>query len=242
MATLLQGCEQYCVLYLDDVAIFSNTWQDHMKHLDEILGKIASVKLKIKPVKCKFAQDCLKYLGHMVEGGYRSPADAKIQAVLDFPTPRSKTEIRKILGMIAYYSHYIENYATLVEPLTRALKGKTRKESIEWTEEMEKALQKVKGKLTQKPVLFAPDFKREFIVQTDASDLGVGVILTQRINGEEHPILYLSREFSGLKKSYRATGRECSAIIFAIKKLRYYLDGQKFKTQPVSLTQNECRE
>ncbi|GBN17338.1 hypothetical protein AVEN_231721-1, partial [Araneus ventricosus] len=66
-----------------------------------------------------------------------------------------------------------------------------RKESIKWTEEMEKSLEKVKGKLTQKPVLFAPDFKREFIVQTNESDLGVGVILTQRINGEEHPILYL---------------------------------------------------
>ncbi|GBN21046.1 Retrovirus-related Pol polyprotein from transposon 412 [Araneus ventricosus] len=136
--------------------------------------------------------------------------------------------------MIAYYSRYIENYATLVEPLTRALKGKTRKESIEWTEEMEKALEKVKGKLMQKSVLFAPDFKREFIVQTDASDLGVGVILTQRINGEEHPILYLSRKFSGPEKRYtryNATERECAAIIFVIKKLRYYLDGQKFKIE-----------
>ncbi|GBN98802.1 Retrovirus-related Pol polyprotein from transposon 297 [Araneus ventricosus] len=96
---------------------------------------------------------------------------------------------------------------------------------------MEKALENVKGKLTHKPVLFAPDFKREFIVQTDASDLGVGVILTQRINGEEHPILYLSRKFSGPEKRYSATERECAAIIFAIKKLRYYLDGQKFKIE-----------
>ncbi|GBO18323.1 Transposon Ty3-I Gag-Pol polyprotein [Araneus ventricosus] len=144
MATLLQGCEQYCVPYLDDVAIVSDTWQDHMRHLNEILCKIGSAKLKIKPVKCKFAQDCVKYFGHMLGRVCRSPAEAIIQAVLDFPTPRSKTEIRKILGMIAYYSRYIENYAMLVEPLTRALKGKTRKESIEWTEEMEKALEKKK--------------------------------------------------------------------------------------------------
>ncbi|GBN88956.1 Retrovirus-related Pol polyprotein from transposon 412 [Araneus ventricosus] len=137
----------------------------------------------------------------MVGGGCRSLAEAKIPAVLDFPTPRSKIEIRRILGMIECYSRYIENYATLVEPLTRALKSKKRKESIEWTEEMEKALERVKDKLTQKPVLFAPDFKREFIVQTDASDLGVGVILTQRINGEQHPILYLSRKFSGPKNA-----------------------------------------
>ncbi|GBM66561.1 Retrovirus-related Pol polyprotein from transposon 412 [Araneus ventricosus] len=133
--------------------------------------------------------------------------------------------------MIAYYSHYIENYATLVEHLTRALKGKTRKESIEWTEEMEKALGKVKDKLTQRPVLFTSDFKREFIVQTDASDIGVGVILTQRINGKEHPILYLNRKFSCPEKRYSATERQCAAIIFSIKKLRYYLDGQKFKIE-----------
>ncbi|GBN99280.1 Retrovirus-related Pol polyprotein from transposon 17.6 [Araneus ventricosus] len=96
---------------------------------------------------------------------------------------------------------------------------------------MEKALENVEGKQTQKPVLFAPDFKREFIVQTDASDIGVGVILTQRINGEEHPILYLSGKFSGPEKRYSATERECAAIIFAIKKLRYYLDGQQFKIE-----------
>ncbi|GBN11979.1 Retrovirus-related Pol polyprotein from transposon 17.6 [Araneus ventricosus] len=228
MATLLQGCEKYCVPYLDDVAIFSDTWETHMEHLDKILEKIAGAKLKIKPIKCKFAQDSVKYLGHKVGGGCRTPAEAKIQAVLDFPAPRSKTEIRKILGMIAYYSRYIENYATLVEPLTRALKGKTRKESITWTSEMEEALITVKQRLTEKPVLYAPNFEKEFIVQTDASDLGIGVVLAQRTKGEEHPILYLSRKFSGPEKNYSTTEKECAAIIFAIKKLRYYLDGQKF--------------
>ncbi|GBM66563.1 hypothetical protein AVEN_251978-1 [Araneus ventricosus] len=84
MATFLQVCEQYCVPYLDDVVIFSNTWQDHMKHLDEILSKVASAKLKIKPVKCKFAQDCVKYLGHMVGRGCRSPAEAKSQGGFGF--------------------------------------------------------------------------------------------------------------------------------------------------------------
>ncbi|GBO20401.1 hypothetical protein AVEN_205990-1 [Araneus ventricosus] len=94
---------------------------------------------------------------------------------------------------------------------------------------MEKALEKVKGKLTQKPVLFAPGFMREFIVQTNASDLGVGVSLTQRINGEEHLILYLSKKFSGPEKRYSATEGQCAAIIFEIKKLRYYLDGKNSK-------------
>ncbi|GBN57419.1 Retrovirus-related Pol polyprotein from transposon 17.6 [Araneus ventricosus] len=228
MATLSQGCEKYCVPYLNDVATFSDTWEKHREHLNKILEKIASAKLKIKSIKCKFEQDCVKYLGHKVGGGCRTHAEAKIQAVLDFPAPRYKTEIHKMLGMIAYYSRYIEIYATLVEPITRALKGKTRKESITWTSEMEEALRTVKQRLTEKPVLYAPNFEKEFIVQTGASDFGIGVVLAQRTNGEEHTILYLSRKFSGPEKKYSTTEKECAAIIFAIKKLRYYLDGQKF--------------
>ncbi|GBM08074.1 Retrovirus-related Pol polyprotein from transposon 297 [Araneus ventricosus] len=166
MATLLQGCEKYCLPCLDDAAIFSDTWEKHMEHLDKILEKIAGAKLKIKPIKCKFAQDCVKYFGHKVGGGCKTPAEAKIQAVLDFPAPWFKPEIRKILGMIAYCSRYIENYATLLEPLTCALKGKTRKESITWTSEMKEALRTVKQRLTEKPVLYAQNFEKEFIVQT----------------------------------------------------------------------------
>ncbi|GBM97180.1 Retrovirus-related Pol polyprotein from transposon 17.6 [Araneus ventricosus] len=219
MATLSQGCEKYCVPYLNDVATFSDTWEKHREHLNKILEKIARAKLKIKPIKCKFAQDCVKYLGHKVGGGCRTHAEAKIQAVLDFPAPRSKTEIHKMLGMIAYYSRYIEIYATLVEPITRTLIGKTRKESITWTSEMEEALRNVKHRLTEKPVLYAPNFEKEFIVQTGASDFGIGVVLAQRTNGEEHPILYLSRKFSGPEKKYSTTEKECAAIIFAIKKI-----------------------
>ncbi|KAG8172413.1 hypothetical protein JTE90_014137, partial [Oedothorax gibbosus] len=119
MSQLLQGCEEYSVPYLDDVAIFSNTWEDHLKHLDEVLKR--------------------------------------------------------------------------VEPLTRALKGKNRKEKIEWTEECEKAVKVLKQKLTDRPVLYAPDFTKEFIVQTDASDIGIGVVLAQKGEKDlDHPVLYLS--------------------------------------------------
>lgn len=228
MSLLLQGCENFCVPYLDDIAIFSKTWEAHMEHLDIILKKLEDAKLKIKPSKCQFAQDSVTYLGHVVGNGRRSPAEAKIQAVLDFPIPKSKTEIRQILGMVGYYARYIENYATIVEPLTRALKGKNRKESIEWSAEMQKAFEEVKRKLTDQPILYAPNYEHPFIVQTDASDLGVGVILAQRIEKEEHPILYLSRKFTAPERNYTTTEKECAAIIFAIKKLKHYLDGQKF--------------
>lgn len=228
MADLLAGCEDFCVPYIDDIAIFSDTWDDHLKHIEIILGKLAKAKLKIKPAKCQFAQSSVKYLGHVVGGGVRTPAEAKIKAVLDFPIPTTKTEIRKILGTIGYYSRYLKDYATIVEPLTNALKGKNRKEKIEWTVEMGKAFELVKRKLTESPILYAPNYQREFILQTDASEKGLGVILAQRKNSEEHPILYLSRKFTGPEKNYSVTEKECAAIIYGIKKLKPYLDGQKF--------------
>ena len=231
MATLLGGYEEFCVPYVDDVAIFSNDWKEHIRHVEIVLEKLAEAKLRIKPAKCKFAQKCVKYLGHLVGGGYRTPAEAKIKAVLDFPIPKTKTDIRKILGTIGYYSRYIRNYSTLVEPLTRALKGKNKKEAIEWTEEMGEAFEAIKRKLTENPVLYAPDYNAEFILQTDASEKGLGVVLAQQKGDEDHPILFLSRKFTGAEKNYSVTEKECAAIIYGIKKLRPYLDGQRFRIQ-----------
>ena len=131
MASLLAGCEHYCVPYVDDVAIFSNDWEEHVKHIDIILGKLEKAKLKVKPKKCKFARNSVKCLGHLEGGGCRSLEEAKIKTILDLPSLKTKTEIRKVLGMIGYYARNIKGCATLVEPLTTALKGKNRKESVE---------------------------------------------------------------------------------------------------------------
>ncbi|GFX77866.1 retrovirus-related Pol polyprotein from transposon 17.6 [Trichonephila clavipes] len=95
--------------------------------------------------------------------------------------------------------------------------------------ECENAFRELKGKLIDKPVLYAPNFEREFIVQTDASNAGMGAVLTQlNEQGEEHPILYLSKKFSEVEKRYCTTEKECASIVFAIKMLHYYLDGHFF--------------
>ncbi|GFV99287.1 retrovirus-related Pol polyprotein from transposon 412 [Trichonephila clavipes] len=114
-------------------------------------------------------------------------------------------------------------------PLTDALKGRAKKGEIKWTTECENAFRELKGKLIDKPVLYAPNFEREFIVQTDASNAGMGAVLTQLAEqGEEHPIVYLSKKFSEVEKRYCTTEKECASIVFAIKRLHYYLDGNSF--------------
>ncbi|GFT09906.1 retrovirus-related Pol polyprotein from transposon 412 [Trichonephila clavipes] len=104
-----------------------------------------------------------------------------------------------------------------------------KKGEIKWTTECENAFRELKGKLIDKPVLYAPNFEREFIVQTDASNAGMGAVLTQLTEqGEEHPILYLSKKFSEVEKRYCTTEKECASIVFAINRLHYYLDGNSF--------------
>ncbi|GFX46385.1 retrovirus-related Pol polyprotein from transposon 297 [Trichonephila clavipes] len=161
--------------------------------------------------------------------GFRTPSEVKVQAVLEFPTPRTKTQIRAFLGLAGYYQKYINLFSVITAPLTVALKGRAKKGEITWTTECENAFRELKGKLIDKPALYAPNFEREFIVQTDASNVGMGAVLTQlNEQGEEHPILYLSKKFSEVEKRYCTTEKECASIVFAIKRLHYYLDGNSF--------------
>ncbi|KFM69716.1 Retrovirus-related Pol polyprotein from transposon 17.6, partial [Stegodyphus mimosarum] len=232
MQEVLNGCEEFAVPYLDDVAIFSKTWECHLKHLEIVLKRISRAKLTIKPSKCRFAQKHVLYLGHVVGQGYRKPSEIKTKAIRDFPTPKTKTDIRAFLGLAGYYSRYIPMYSAIAAPLTDLLKGKSVKGDILWNAESERAFTELKEKLTSYPVLYAPDFTLPFILQTDASDYGMGVVLTQLTsNGEEHPIIFLSKKFSEVEKKYCTTEKECASIVFGIKKLHYYLDGQDFIVQ-----------
>ncbi|GFU86030.1 retrovirus-related Pol polyprotein from transposon 297 [Trichonephila clavipes] len=167
---------------------FSKLMAELLNGLEDFV-RIKRAKLTIKPSKCKFAQQNVKFLGHIVGQGFRTPSEIKVQAVLEFLTPRTKTQIRALLGIAGYYQKYINLFSVIAAPLTNALKGRAKKGEITWTTECENAFRELKGKLIDKPVLYAPNFEREFIVQTDASNAGMGAVLTQLTEqGEEHPI------------------------------------------------------
>ncbi|GFV41529.1 retrovirus-related Pol polyprotein from transposon 297 [Trichonephila clavipes] len=172
MAQVLEGLEQFALPYIDDIGIFSQGWKDHVKHIDIVLGRLRKAGLKVKPSKCKFAQEEVLFLGHRIGSGSRSPSDLKIKAIADFPRPTTKTQVRSFLGLVGYYSHYIPNYSRIASPLTDALKGKIKKEKITWDEKCGKAFEELKAKLVSQPILFAPDFATDFILQTDASEVG----------------------------------------------------------------------
>lgn len=228
MAEILKGCDDFALPYLDDIAIFSENWEDHLTHLDCVLQKIRQAKLNVKPSKCKFSQSHVKYLGHLVGQGQRTPGEIKVKAIQDFPEPTSKTEIRAFLGLAGYYRKYIPSFSVVSAPLSDQLKGKNRKGKIIWDDKCQKAFLELKERLSRNPILYAPDFSKPFILQCDASNLGIGIVLSQvNDHGEEHPILYLSKKFSIAEQKYGTTEKECAAIIFAVKKLQCYLDNQQ---------------
>ncbi|GFU25617.1 retrovirus-related Pol polyprotein from transposon 297 [Trichonephila clavipes] len=186
MAQVLEGLEQFALPYIDDIAIFFQGRKYHVKHIDIVLKRLRKAGLKVKPSKCKFAQEEVLFLGHRIGSGNRSPSDLKIKAIVDFPRPTTKTQVRSFIGLVGYYSHYIPNYSTIASPLTDALKGKIKKEKITWDEKCEKVFEELKAKLVSQPILFAPDFATDFILQTDASEVVLGLFYRE----EKRTILF----------------------------------------------------
>ncbi|XP_064465312.1 uncharacterized protein LOC135376767 [Ornithodoros turicata] len=186
MDHVLQGLDTFALPYLDDVAVFSNTWEDHLEHLKTVLQRFRDAGLTVKAEKCQLARGSISYLGHVVGQGARRPADAKIAAVRDFPQPPTKKDIRSFLGLTGYYQRYINRYSEIAAPLTDALR-KRAPERVEWDKAREDSFRCLKNALTTEPVLRAPDYHREFLIQCDAtaSNRGLGVVLSQFVSSSK---------------------------------------------------------
>lgn len=150
---------------------------------------------------------------------------AKVEAVRNFPVPTTLKEVQRFLGLAGWYHRFIPHFSEIAAPL-HALKS--RDVVWEWTMECQQAFDKLKSALQKTPVLASPDFTKGFKVQTDASDVGLGAVLTQDHDGAEHVIAYASRLLHGAEKSYSTPEKECLAVIWAVKKWKQYLEGKHF--------------
>lgn len=228
MDRVLHGLGEFALPYLDDVAIFSDTWESHLEHLRVVLSRLKETGLTVKPAKCHLGCGEVTYLGHVVGRGRRRPSDIKVAAILNYPRPTTKTDIRAFLGLAGYYQHYVRDYSDLASPLTDALR-KSEPVKVTWDSKKENAFQMLKRALSHKPVLTAPDFSKGFIIQCDASDRGMGAVLCQEdASGHERPILYLSRKLSCREEAYSTSEKECACVVWAVQKLACYVSGSKF--------------
>jgi hypothetical protein len=215
-----------CFVFLDDVVIYARSLAEHDVKLREVFARLRKYNLKLQPDKCEFLRKEVNYLGHVItENGVR-PDPTKVEAVEKFPRPVNEKQLKSFLGMIGYYRKFIPKFSKIASPLHALLKKGA---SFEWTVNQENAFQGLKDKLITQPILQFPDFTKEFILTTDASNLGLGAVLSQGEIGKDLPIAYASRNLNQAEKNYSTSEKELLAIIWAVKHFRPYLYGRKFK-------------
>jgi len=182
-----------CLVYLDDIIVFSRDFDTHVQRLQEVLDKLRAVNLKLHPKKCSLFQRKVSFLGHVLsEAGIEVQKD-KVAAVRDWPTPQNLSGLRLFLGLCSYYRRFIQGFADLAAPL-HALQRKQAR--FIWTEEQGDAFSQLKERLMSASVLGMPTDEGTFYLDADASDVGLGAVLSQQQGNSEVVIAYASRALS----------------------------------------------
>ncbi|XP_043474040.1 uncharacterized protein LOC122506110 [Leptopilina heterotoma] len=221
--TALNGLiNKICMVYLDDIVVYGSSIEEHNKNLVLLFERLRHTGLKLQPDKCEFLRPELEYLGHLVTKDGIKPNPNKTKAVSEFKVPHNRTSLKSFLGLSGYYRKFIKNYSTIAKPLTELTKES--KQFI-WTPDCQKAFDTLKLSLCQAPVLKYPNFEKEFTLITDASNVGLGAILSQ----DGHPCYYISRTLNAPELNYTTTEKELLAIVWAVQRFRQFLLGRKFK-------------
>lgn len=218
--------EGWVKVYIDDVIVFSKTYQEHLIHLEKVLQAIANAGFTISIKKCQFAFAEIRALGRKVSGLDLAVDPHKIAAVADWPRPTNKRQLQSFLGFIDYHRAHIPDLAKILKPLNPL----TSSTAIwEWTKEPEDSLQAAKRSLLTPAVLAMPDFSLLFKLYIDACFEGLGAALSQVQQNKERPIAFISRRLRPSEERYAATQLECLGLIWALEKLYYYLDGAQLE-------------
>lgn len=226
MTHALRGLEwDICLVYIDDLIIFSRTFDDHLLHLEKVFKRLKEANVRLKPSKCYFVQSKVDYLGHVVSAEGLRPNPNKIKAVQEFPVPVNSTGVKAFLGLCNYYRRFVKGFAQIASPLNK-LTSKHAK--FEWTDKCQKAFEALKTALVSAPILAYPDFTQPFHLYVDACQTGIGMTLGQNIDKKETVVAYAGRDFNAAERNYSAMEREALAVIDGIKRFQSYLYGRKF--------------
>ena len=226
MDRVLEGLHwQTCLVYLDDIIVFSQTFDQHIERLREVLKRIRAAKLKLSPQKCQLFQKKVSFLGHIVSDEGVGTNPEKTEAIDKWPRPKSVREVRSFLGLCSYYRRFVRGFADIARPL-HSLTGKEMQ--FEWTRACENAFQKLKSVLVRPPILGYPSEHEPFVLDADASGDGLGAVLSQVQQGKERVIAYYSRVLTKTERQYCVTRRELLAVICAVKHFHHYLYGRHF--------------
>lgn len=213
--------------FIDDILIASETWEQHLAVVEDVLVRIQDCGLTAKPSKCCLGFDSLTFLGHRIEAGHLLPEEDKVEKIRNAARPKTKKELRSFLGLAGYYRKFVPNFAIVAKSLTDRTK-KGHPEKVEWNVECEQAFDSLKEHLSQKPVIRLPDPSKEYTLRTDASDTGLGAVLLQDQGEGLQPIAYASKKLNGAETRYSTIEKECMAVVWGVKKFEPYIYGTHF--------------
>lgn len=223
MNSILQPCLRRSVLvFMDDILVYSHSLEAHVQHLHEVFSLLRKHCFFVKASKCSFARRSLDYLGHIISAEGVATDPRKTQVMQAWPRPTTPTELRGFLGLTGYYRKFVRKYGLLAKPLTNLLKKK--QVNFIWSAEAETAFLALKEAMTSTPVLQLPNFQKQFIVETDACDTGIGAVLMQ----DSHPIAFLSKALSPTHQQLSIYEKEFLALIMAVERWRPYLQRGEF--------------
>ena len=211
----------FVVVYLDDIMIYSKTLEDHEKHLRAVLERLREHKFYANLKKCDFMKSEVAFLGHIISADGIKVDPKKVQAVSEWDVPRDVRGVRSFLGLANYFRRFIQGFSKMVAPLTNLTK---KDNSFVWTSECQDAFEKVKYSLTQAPVLVSPTRDKPYEVVSDASGIGLGAVLLQ----DGRPVAFESRKLSGAEQNYTVTEQEMLGVVHALQRWRCYLEGADF--------------
>ena len=215
-----------CINYLDDIIIYSTTFEEHLSLLEEVFTRLRTANVKLKISKCHFAKQEVEYLGHIIGYNTIMPHPNKLKAVQEFPQPQSVQQLQRFLGLTGWYRRFIPNYSRHAYPLTQLLK---KKQSFIWSDAQQNSFNTLKEKLTSRPVLAIFNPSNPCELHTDACKIGIGAILSQKDeNGHDHVIAYYSRKLNPHEQNYHTSEQECLAVVDAIEHFHVYLQGVSF--------------
>ena len=215
-----------CLVFLDDVIVFASTFETHLERLKLVFERLIQANLKLKPSKCQLFRREVRFLGHVVSSKGIAADPEKIRAVANWPRPRNLHEVRGFLGLSGYYRRFIESYSSIAKDLHKLTeKG----QPFVWQAEQETAFQTLKERLVTAPILASPTDDGMYVLDTDASQVGLGAVLQQQQGDRLVVIAYASRLLSATERNYSTTKRETLAVVFAFKSFRQFLLGRHFR-------------
>ena len=215
-----------CTAYFDDIVVYTTgTLEQHLKDVETVFAKLRNAHLTAKVSKCHFAMTEINFVGHVVSKGTIKPDPEKLKAIQDYPEPKDVTQLKSFLGLSNYYRRFINGFSKISIPLYALTKKGV---DYNWTAIQQDAFDQLKKKLTEAPCLYPPDFSKPFVLQTDASDKGIGGVLTQEFPDGEHPIGYVSRQYLPAETRYSPTEQEALAVVYTIGQFEHYLVDRHF--------------